>query len=330
MTGVNIPLVHIRDLTVSFNGSQSFLGRNMRQVRALTDVDLDIFPHETMGVVGESGCGKTTLGRTIMRLIRPVKGEIEFEGVNILSLRGPAAHQIRRNMQMDFQNPHSSLDPRMKIFDLVAEPLRAHTDLRGKQLKDRVSELLHLMGLQDEHLDRFPHTLSGGQAQRVVIARALAIGPKLLVLDEPTSALDVSIQAQIINLLIDLQNQLDLTYLFISHDLAIIRHISQHIAVMYLGQIVEQGPTAAIFTNPGHPYTQALLSATPVPDPETKRKRIILKGTTPSISDLPKGCPFHTRCPAVIEKCHEVKPPRIDLANDHWAVCHLAGSISHE
>jgi peptide/nickel transport system ATP-binding protein/oligopeptide transport system ATP-binding protein len=265
-----------------------------------------------------------------MRLIRPVKGEIEFEGVNILSLRGPAAHQIRRNMQMVFQNPHSSLDPRMKIFDLVAEPLRAHTDLRGKQLKDRVSELLHLMGLQDEHLDRFPHTLSGGQAQRVVIARALAIGPKLLVLDEPTSALDVSIQAQIINLLIDLQNQLNLTYLFISHDLAIIRHISQHIAVMYLGQIVEQGPTAAIFTNPGHPYTQALLSATPVPDPETKRKRIILKGTTPSISDLPKGCPFHTRCPAVIEKCHEVKPPRIDLANDHWAVCHLAGSISHE
>lgn len=323
MNGVNIPLVKIRGLTVTFNGNQSFLGRNMHQVRALTEVDLDIYPHETMGVVGESGCGKTTLGRAIMRLIRPVKGEIEFEGVNILSLRGQAARENRRNIQMVFQNPHSSLDPRMKIFDLIAEPLRAHTELRGKRLKDRVSELLKIIGLQDEHLDRFPHTLSGGQAQRVVIARALAIGPKLLVLDEPTSALDVSIQAQIINLLIDLQNQRSLTYIFISHDLAIVRHISQHITVMYLGQIVEQGPTEAIFTNPGHPYTQALLSATPVPDPDTKRKRIILKGTIPSVSDLPEGCPFHTRCPVMIEKCRKVKPPHVDLTNDHWVICHL-------
>jgi oligopeptide/dipeptide ABC transporter ATP-binding protein len=316
------PLIAIKNLTVDYT-SGGFLRGTSRRVRALNQVNLEIAPGITFGVVGESGCGKTTLGRALLRLVEPTDGEIIFDGGDWLSLKQKVLRGKRRDMQIIFQNPASSLDPRMKILDLIAEPLRAQTNLRGDSLKARVAELLKMVDLQEDQMDRKPRELSGGQAQRVAIARSLALSPKFLVLDEPTSALDVSVQAQIINLLIRLQNEKGLTYLFISHDLPVVQYISQWLAVMYLGEIVELSPASYIFSNALHPYTQALLSATPQPVPGSNRKRIVLEGNVPSPADPPPGCPFHTRCPKVFDRCPEDKPKLVKAAEDHWAACHL-------
>jgi oligopeptide/dipeptide ABC transporter ATP-binding protein len=319
---MDTPLIAIKNLTVDYT-SGGFLRGVSRSVRALNNVSLDIAPGITFGIVGESGCGKTTLGRALLRLVEPTDGEIMFDGGDWLSLNQKALRGKRRDMQIIFQNPASSLDPRMKILDLIAEPLRAQTNLRGDFLKERVAELLKMVDLQEDQMDRKPRELSGGQAQRVAIARSLALSPKFLVLDEPTSALDVSVQAQIINLLIRLQNEKGLTYLFISHDLPVVQYISQWLAVMYLGEIVELSPASIIFGNALHPYTQALLSATPQPVPGSNRKRIVLEGNVPSPADPPPGCPFNTRCPQVFDRCPKEKPKLVKVAEDHWAACHL-------
>lgn len=322
MKTMDDPLMRIKNLTVDYS-SGGFLRGKTRKVRALNNVSLEINPGITFGVVGESGCGKTTLGRAILRLVEPSGGEIIFDGQDWLALDKNSLRRKRRDIQIVFQNPASSLDPRMKIFKLVAEPLRAQTDLKGGPLKDRIAELLKMVDLREDLMDRHPRGLSGGQAQRVAIARSLALNPKFLVLDEPTSALDVSVQAQIINLLMRLQKEEGLTYLFISHDLPVVQYISQWLAVMYLGEIVELSPASYIFNNALHPYTQALLSATPQPVPGSNRKRIVLEGSVPSPADPPSGCTFHTRCPLAFDHCQEVKPKLIRVAEDHWASCHL-------
>jgi oligopeptide/dipeptide ABC transporter ATP-binding protein len=298
-------------------------GQQKQRIRAIDDVSLEIFHGETMGVVGESGCGKTTLGRCLLRLLEPVSGKVIFDGRDIMALSMSSLRPLRREMQLVFQNPFSSLDPRMNVLKLVSEPLRTHTDLRGNELSRQVEDLLIEVGLSSEHIKRFPHQLSGGQAQRVAVARALALNPKFLVLDEPTSALDVSVQAQIINLLVELQQRLGLTYLFISHDLGVVQHISDRIAVMYLGQIVELALSEEIFNSPQHPYTQALLSSTPVPDPDSGSERIILEGVVPNPTDPPAGCRFHTRCPQMMDICRKEEPMKYAVGENHWAVCHL-------
>jgi oligopeptide/dipeptide ABC transporter ATP-binding protein len=317
------PLVEIRQLCVDYVSRRGWLGQRAYRVRALDSVDLAIMPGETLGVVGESGCGKTTLGRGLLRLVRPTSGQVWFEGQDILALDQARLRRLRRDMQMLFQNPFSSLNPRLDVFNLVAEPLRSHTSLKRNELQVRIEALLVKVGLSAEYLERYPHELSGGQAQRVALARALALNPKLLVLDEPTSALDVSVQAQIINLLAELQRDLGLTYLFISHDLSLVQYISDRIAVMYLGQIVELASSEAIFRAPQHPYTQALLAATPLPDPDSGRRRIILEGSIPSPAHPPSGCRFHTRCPQVMDLCRDTAPLVYATGDGQWARCHL-------
>jgi oligopeptide/dipeptide ABC transporter ATP-binding protein len=298
-------------------------GQQKQRIRAIDDVSLEIFHGETMGVVGESGCGKTTLGRCLLRFLEPVSGKVIFDGRDIMALSMSNLRPLRREMQMVFQNPFSSLDPRMNVLNLVSEPLRTHTDLRGNELSRQVEDLLIEVGLSSEHIKRFPHQMSGGQAQRVALARALALNPKFLVLDEPTSALDVSVQAQIINLLVELQQRHGLTYLFISHDLGVVQHISDRIAVMYLGQIVELALSEDIFNSPQHPYTQALLSSTPVPDPDSGSERIILEGVVPNPANPPPGCRFHTRCPYVMDICSKEEPRSYPVGEYHRAACHL-------
>jgi oligopeptide/dipeptide ABC transporter ATP-binding protein len=315
-------LVEMRGLTKYFTQRGGLFSRRVQSVRAVDGVSLAVNRQETLGVVGESGCGKTTLGRCILRLIEPTEGQVLFEGVNILTL-GPAEMRRQwRDMQMVFQNPFSSLNPRLNVLSLVSEPLRTHTDLRGEALAARVMELLERVGLERGHLYRYPHEFSGGQLQRIAVARALALNPKLLVLDEPTSALDVSVQAQILNLFQELQRELSLTYLFISHDLSVVQHISDRIAVMYLGQVVELSTSEAIFGRALHPYTEALLSSTPVPDPDIKKKRIILEGGVPSSINPPPGCRFHPRCPQAMSLCSQVEPELVDAGNGHLVACH--------
>ena len=320
-------LVDIQDLTVTFTSKRGLIRRKTQTVRVLEHLDLQIYVGETLGVVGESGCGKSTLANSIIRLIEPTSGRIIYRDTDILQLDKKGRRRLRRHMQMVFQNPHSSLNPRMTVFDLVAEPLRTHTRINRDEMLARVVELLGEVGLREEHLTRYPHQLSGGQAQRVVIARALALNPALILLDEPTSALDVSVQSQIINLLVKLQKEHDLTYLFISHDLGVVQHISDRIAVMYLGEIVELAPAEAIFENAQHPYTQALLSATLEPDPDVEREYIILQGNVPSPVDPPSGCRFHPRCPLAFERCSLEAPSRHQVAADHWAACHLLENV---
>ena len=319
------PLIETRGLTKHFLGRRSWLTRERKAVRAVDDVNLSIHERETVGVVGESGCGKTTLGRVILRLVQPTTGQVLFAGRDIASLSQREMQSERRHMQMVFQSPYDSFDPRFSVLSAIAEPLRTHTTLRGDALVDRARRLLEQVGMPGEILYRYPHEFSGGQLQRVAIARALALNPKFVVLDEPTSALDVSVQAQIINLLQELQRELKLTYMFITHDLNVVQHISDRIAVMYLGQVVELGTTEAIFARPQHPYTQALLSAAPSLDVEYRQERIILTGGVPDPANPPPGCRFHPRCPLAIEICPRVEPPLIETGTGHQAACHLVG-----
>lgn len=296
-------------------------------LKAVNDISFALRQGETLGLVGESGCGKSTAGRTILRLYEPTSGEVKFQGTNIYSLGGSKMKALRRNMQMIFQDPYASLNPRMTVSDIIGEPLDIHRLASGRAArKKRIEELLDLVGLNPDHATRYPHEFSGGQRQRIGIARALAVDPKFIVCDEPISALDVSIQAQVVNLLMKLQKQFGLTYLFIAHDLAMVKHISDRVAVMYLGKMVELTTSDELYANPLHPYTKALLSAIPIPDPEIEatRERIVLKGDIPSPVNPPSGCPFRTRCPAATEKCAKEEPAFVEMKPGHWAACHYA------
>ncbi|SNB74141.1 ABC transporter ATP-binding protein [Thermoflexus hugenholtzii] len=317
-------LVVVRDLKKYFPVRRGLLQRVVAWVKAVDGVSFNIRRGETLGLVGESGCGKTTVGRTILRLIEPTAGEVYFEGRNIFALTKSELKALRRDMQIIFQDPYSSLDPRMPVGASIAEGLAVHGIGTPKERMEMVIDLLRKVGLEDYHARRYPHEFSGGQRQRIVIARALALRPKFIVCDEPISALDVSIQAQIINLLKELQEEFHLTYLFIAHNLSVIEHVSDRVAVMYLGKIVELTSREELYRNPLHPYTQALLSAVPIPDPTLKRERILLKGDVPSPLNPPAGCRFHPRCPVAMAHCAREEPPLINVGTpqqEHWVAC---------
>ncbi|AUX32288.1 MULTISPECIES: ABC transporter ATP-binding protein [Sorangium] len=320
------PLLSVRDLKVHFPVRCGLLQRQVGTVRAVDGVSFDVDLGATLGLVGESGCGKSTTGRGILRLVPPTSGSVKVDGREILTLEPRALRKARREMQMIFQDPYASLNPRMTVHDLIAEPLFTHglASSRDGALRE-VARLMELVGLSPSYMRRYPHEFSGGQRQRIGIARALALKPKLVIADEPVSALDVSIQAQIVNLLASLQRELSLTYVFVAHDLAVVRHLSSEIAVMYLGRIVERARPDALFRSPQHPYTQALLSAIPIPDPdqERKRRRLTLVGEVPSPLNPPSGCHFHTRCPYAMERCSIEVPPLEERRPGHWAACHL-------
>jgi oligopeptide transport system ATP-binding protein len=317
-------LIEVKDLYKYFPIHAGLLSRHVGDVKAVDGVDFTIAPGETLGLVGESGSGKTTVGRVILRLLQATEGEVYFEGRNILNLPRGEVRKLRKEMQIIFQDPFASLNPRMTVGEIVSEPIKIHHLASGKAVQDRVQELLRLVGLQPYHANRYPHEFSGGQRQRIGIARALAVDPKFIVCDEPVSALDVSIQAQVINLLEDLQQQLGLTYLFIAHDLSVVRHISTRVAVMYVGKMMEMANRDDLYENPLHPYTQSLLSAIPIPDPhvEQRRKRIVLTGDIPSPVNPPTGCRFHTRCPVAFDRCKTEVPPFNEYAPGHFAACH--------
>src|ERR671925_16007 len=318
------PLLRVRNLKKYFPIRGGLLSREVARVHAVDDVSFDIMAGETLGLVGESGCGKSTTGRSILRLIEPTAGEVWFEDKNVTTLDKRSLRALRKEMQIIFQDPYASLNPRMTVGSIIGEALVIHKLAPNRRAREeRVVQLLETVGLSSEHLRRYPHEFSGGQRQRIGIARALAVSPKLIIADEPVSALDVSIQAQIINLLEDLQTKFGLTYIFIAHDLSVVEHISTRVAVMYLGKIVEIAPAKELYTNPKHPYTEALLSAVPIPDPTLRRKRIILEGDVPSPINPPKGCHFHTRCMYKEQICEEVEPEFKDIGGGHWVACHF-------
>ena len=317
-------LVEVRDLAKYFPIHAGLLSRHVADVKAVDGVSFDIDAGETLGLVGESGSGKTTIGRMLLHLLPATKGSIRYDGAEITTMRAGDIRRLRRQIQIIFQDPYASLNPRMTIGEIIGEPLRIHGIATGKAAQERVQELLRLVGLRPYSANRYPHEFSGGQRQRIGIARALAVDPKFIVCDEPVSALDVSIQAQVINLLEDLQRQLGLTYLFIAHDLSVVRHISTRVAVMYVGKIVELSSRDALYERPLHPYTQALLSAIPIPDPsaERRRKRIVLSGDIPSPVNPPSGCRFHTRCPVAFERCKVEDQAFKDYGGGHFTACH--------
>jgi oligopeptide/dipeptide ABC transporter ATP-binding protein len=321
--GSNTPVLKVTDLKKHFPIKKGILSRTVGNVYAVDGVSFSINEGETLGLVGESGCGKSTVGRTVLRLLEPTAGSIEVDGTDITTLDKPSLREFRREMQIIFQDPYSSLNPRMSAGDIVGELLKVHGIAEGQEQEDMVAELFDRVGLRRAQMDSFPHEFSGGQRQRIGIARALALNPRLIIGDEPVSALDVSIQAQVINLLMDLQKELKLSYLFIAHDLAVVEHISDYIAVMYLGRIVEYTDKKTLFTNPQHPYTEALLSAVPIPDPTIKRDKIILQGDVPSPITPPSGCHFHTRCPYAEARCKIEVPELKEVSPGHVVSCLL-------
>jgi oligopeptide transport system ATP-binding protein len=317
-------LVSVKEIKKYFPVRGGFFDRVQAHVKAVDGVSFDMYRGETLGLVGESGCGKSTIGRAILRLHEPTSGEVHFEGQNITELPEPQMRSLRKDMQLIFQDPFSSLNPRLSVGETIARVLKIHGMQSKSERETRVQQLLELVGLSPYHIRRYPHEFSGGQRQRIGIARALALNPKFLVLDEPVSALDVSIQSQVVNLLEELQKQLGLTYLFVSHGLNIVRHISNRVGVMYLGKMVELTDVETMFENPKHPYTKALISANPIPNPRLRNEpKIILEGDVPSPINPPSGCRFHTRCPFVQAKCKEIEPDFIDHGNQHWAACHF-------
>ena len=322
----NQPLLEVNQLKKYFPVRSGFFSKVSAWVKAVDNVTFDIQSGETFGLVGESGCGKTTVGRTVLRLMEPSGGEAIFEGDNIFDMDSKTLRAARRRMQIVFQDPYSSLNPRMTVGSIVGEPLLVHKLAKGQELTDRVHQLLNRVGLRPDHFPRYPHEFSGGQRQRIGIARALALKPRFIVCDEAVSALDVSIQAQIVNLLNDLQEEYHLSYLFITHDLNVVQYIAKRIAVMYLGKLAEVAPSETLFLNPKHPYTQALLSANPQPDPNVKHERILLSGDVPTPLNPPSGCRFHTRCPQVMDHCKTIEPPLVQIGkpeDQHKVWCHL-------
>jgi oligopeptide transport system ATP-binding protein len=318
------PLLEVRDLVKNFPVRRGWFAHHAEQVHAIDRISFEIAAGETLGLVGESGCGKSTTGRCILRLTEPTAGEIRFAGYDVTALSGAGLRALSRDMQIIFQDPYASLDPRMTVAAIVGEALIIHRLTQGRRaFEDRIVELLETVGLRADHMRRYPHEFSGGQRQRIGIARALAVSPRLIVCDEPVSALDVSIQAQVINLLEDLQQRFGLTYLFIAHDLSVVEHISTRVAVMYLGRIVESAPSAELYGRPQHPYTEALLSAVPIPDPTAKRRRIRLAGDVPNPIHPPPGCHFHGRCPYAEERCRREVPALREIAPGHSVACHL-------
>ena len=321
-------LVQVQNLKKYFPVYQGLIvKRHVNDVKAVDDISFDIYKGETLGLVGETGCGKTTAGRTILQLYKPTSGKIIFDGIDMTALEENEMRRMRQRMQMIFQDPYASLNPRMTVGSIISAPLDVHTSMNKSEKHDRVQELLEIVGLNPDFVNRYPHEFSGGQRQRIGIARALAVSPDLVICDEPISSLDVSIQAQVVNLLEELQQRLGLTYLFIAHDLSMVRHISNRMVVMYLGKIMELADRNAIYLRPLHPYTRALMSAVPIPDPDkaNRRKRIILKGDIPSPMNPPKGCNFNTRCPLATEICFTKDPEYREYEPDHFVACHHAG-----
>lgn len=318
-------LLRVDDLKKYFPIRRGVFKRRVGDVKAVDGISFKVYRGETLGLVGESGCGKTTVGRTIVRLYEPTEGSVFFEGVDLSQLTGDELREMRQRLQMIFQNPYASLSPRMNVKGIVGEPLEVHRVARGKEKEDRIAELLELVGLNPAYMSRFPHEFSGGQRQRIGIARSLALNPELVIADEPISSLDVSIQAQVVNLMEDLQEELGLTYMFIAHDLSMVRHISDRVVVMYLGKIMEVADKDVLFDNPLNPYTQALMSAIPVPDPkiERSRKRVLIKGDLPSPSNPPQGCNFNTRCPLAEEICFQEEPDLVEIEPGHFSACHV-------
>jgi oligopeptide/dipeptide ABC transporter ATP-binding protein len=316
------PVIEIRDMFKYFPIPRGFLGRKVEYLKAVDGVSFTVHMGETLGLVGESGCGKSTVGYLILRLLRPDKGQILFQDTDITTLTGEALRRVRRNMQVVFQDPQSSLDPRMLIKKTVGSPLEVSRLAKGADVVARVKCMLKEVGLREDHVYRYPHEFSGGQRQRIGIARALITRPEFIVFDEPTSALDVSVQAQILNLVWDLQRRHGYAYLFISHDLSVIKHVSHRIAVMYLGKIVEAAPKETLFEEPLHPYTKALMKALPQPDPEKRHALAVLQGDVPSPVNVPNGCRFHPRCPEILDPCNRVEPVLMEVGEEHWVACH--------
>lgn len=317
-------LLEVRNLKKYYSVKSGFLNKDRRSVKAVDGINLSVKQGEILGIVGESGCGKSTFGRSILRLIEPTSGEVIFEGTNICGLKKEEMRLKRREMQIVFQDPGTSLNPRLTVGEIIGEPLEVFHICEGKEKEERIYKLMDLVGINRAYINRFPHEFSGGQRQRLGIARALAVNPKLIICDEPVSALDVSIRAQVLNLMKELKDKLNLTYIFISHDLSVVHHICDRVAVMYLGRVVEIADKKQIYENPVHPYTKALLSAIPMPDPEVKRERIILQGDVPNPADPPSGCHFHKRCPYAKKECSETVPPFVTVEPGHQVLCWLA------